>query len=200
MRRLCTPSVCSAISFIAWIGNVTAVPAARWFTVSAAIFSRTECSACVKSASNVRISPRGGKKKVQTYNWNGEAPIKLYQRLAATFDGERGRCLALMYDANGIICAHTCRASRDTKVDSCKRDLTIDISCSISSWSFFGSKKRLRFLFLSHCIWLGLLKIRCKGSKWVHPSTSTASSFCPLTSVFIHFIPCYPVFAASVQQ
>lgn len=126
--------------------------------------------------------PTVGKKKVQMYNWNGEAAIRLHRRLDGTFDGER---LAQTYDTNGIFCARTCRASRDAKVGSCKRDLTIDICCSISSWSFFGSKKRLNFLF--HCIWLGLLKICCKGFRWVHPCTSTASSFCPLTSLLCCF-------------
>lgn len=53
----------------------------------------------------MRISPHGGKKKkVQTYNWNGEAAIRLYQRLAATFDGERGTasCKRMMRTASFV--------------------------------------------------------------------------------------------------
>lgn len=92
----------SAISFIAWIGNVTAVSLAQWFTVSAlkevstpkingpgvnmlpytTYKPRTKCSACIKIFlmwEYLSKSERCG--KVQSCNWNPEAVIRLRQRV-----------------------------------------------------------------------------------------------------------------------
>lgn len=90
----------SAISFIAWIGNVTAVSLAQWFTVSAlkevstpkingpgvnmlpytTYRPRTKRSACIKIFlmwEYLSKSERCG--KVQSCNWNPEAVIRLHQ-------------------------------------------------------------------------------------------------------------------------
>lgn len=92
----------SAISFIARIGNVTAVSLAQWFTVSAlkevstpkingpgvnmlpytTYKPRTKRSACIKIFlmwEYLSKSERCG--KVQSCNWNPEAVIRLHQRV-----------------------------------------------------------------------------------------------------------------------
>lgn len=92
------PCVCSAISVIAWIGNVTAVTFAQWFTVSALrevsapktngsgvnmlacatygpYFQGRSVLRALKPILNMRISLCSW--KVQTCNWDTEAVTRL---------------------------------------------------------------------------------------------------------------------------
>lgn len=92
----------SAISFIAWIGNVTAVSLAQWFTVSAlkevstpkingpgvnmlpytTYRPRTKRSVCIKIFLMWEyLSKSECCGKVQSCNWNPEAVIRLHQRV-----------------------------------------------------------------------------------------------------------------------
>lgn len=126
MCRLYILSVCSAKSVIAWIGNVTAVTLAQWFTVSALrevstpktngpgvnmlacttyklYFEGQSVLHALKPLFNLRMAL---KKWVQwkSYNWNPEAVTRLYQRLhwvALTLDKEcEGRQSELVVKPN----------------------------------------------------------------------------------------------------